>query len=351
MRFPFVTFRHTRRTFLAGVAAAAATRLPKMSSAQAAPSIAWERIGEDAAGPAPRWDHALVADAERGRLILFGGRDAAGAALGDTWIFDIESAVWTELSGEQPGARFGVAAAVDEGGGSVYLFGGQVGDTFFNDTWRYDLATDVWEAVDLGDGVAPSPRYGLGGVVDDAGRFIISHGFTFDGRFDDTWAFDPAGGGWADISPPADARPMQRCLHEQVWDAESGRMLLYAGCSSGFGPCPQGDAWTFDPVLGSWSEVTPATGPDARSNPAMTRSPAGSATLLVGGLTEAGYAGDAWVGTLTDGAFAWTAVQPGGEAPSPRASHDMAMLGDRVFLFGGTGDAGPLGDLWSATLA
>jgi len=341
----------SRRTLVAGGVAAVATRHPMTSFGQTAPSIAWERLVTEGTGPAPRWDHVLLADAERGRLILFGGRDAAGAVFGDTWVFDLEAASWTELPGSQPDPRFGAAAAADAAGGSAWLFGGQAGDTFFNDTWRYDLATAVWEPVNPGDGVAPTPRYGLGGVIDDASWFIVSHGFTFDGRFDDTWAFDLAVGGWSDISPPAGARPLKRCLHEQVWAAASGVMLLYAGCSSGFGPCPQGDTWTFDPALGAWTEVTPATSPEARSNPALTRSPDGAATLLVGGLTAAGYAADAWLGTLTEGTFAWTPVEPGGDAPSPRASHDLATLGDRVYLFGGNADSGPLGDLWSATLA
>ncbi|HYI25317.1 MAG TPA: kelch repeat-containing protein [Thermomicrobiales bacterium] len=342
----------SRRTFLSGiVVTGAVTRFPTRSSAQADSSIAWERVAAEGAGPTPRWDHILVADAAQRRLILFGGRDATGAALGDTWVFDIVTAEWNEIPGTQPPARFGVAASVDASGGGVYLFGGQQADIFYNDTWRYDFPLDAWQPIDPGDGVAPTPRYGLGGVVDDMGRFIISHGFTSAGRFDDTWAFDIAAGGWTDISPPEDARPMHRCLHEQVWDSESGRMLLYAGCSSGFGPCPQGDAWTFDPVLGIWSEVTPAAGPDARSNPALTQFPANSMTLLVGGLTAAGYAGDAWLGRLKDGMMEWASIQPTGQAPGPRASHDMAALGNQVFLFGGNSDAGALDDLWSATLS
>ena len=55
---------------------------------------------------------AAVADAARRRLILFGGRDADGVALGDTWAFDLDASTWSEISGEQPPARFGVAAAV-----------------------------------------------------------------------------------------------------------------------------------------------------------------------------------------------------------------------------------------------
>ena len=35
-----------------------------------------------------------------------------------------------------------------------------------------------------------------------------------------------------------------------------------------------------------------------------------------------------------------------GVAPEPRASHDAALLGGDVYLFGGSGADGPLADLW-----
>jgi hypothetical protein len=38
----------------------------------------------EAPGPAARWDHTLAADPATGSLLLFGGRDAAGAPLGDS---------------------------------------------------------------------------------------------------------------------------------------------------------------------------------------------------------------------------------------------------------------------------
>jgi hypothetical protein len=342
----------SRRTFIAAASMAAAGMLTQRAAAsQATPSLRWEPIAPATTGLAPRWDHVLGADEAHKRLILFGGRDAAGASLGDTWVFDIDTSSWTQIPVEGPAARFGMAAAVDAAGNGMYLFGGQSADVFYNDLWRYDLALDVWQPLDLGEDVAPSPRYGLGGVVDGPGRFIVSHGFTFEGRFDDTWVYDLFAGGWSDISPPEETRPLKRCLHEQVWDEPSGVMLLYGGCSSGFGPCPQGDAWTFDPTAGQWANVTPASGPEARSNPALATAPGGGGVLLVGGLGAGGYLGDAWRGTLADGVLTWSAIEMTEQAPSPRASHDMVSLGNRVYLFGGTGDAGAVGDLWSGSLA
>ncbi len=345
--------RLSRRTLLSASAAAIGSRAwgAGMHARQAAPTIVWEEITPGTGGPAPRWDHILVPDSAANRLILFGGRDGNGVSLGDTWVFDVVAGAWSQLPGEGPTARFGMAAVVDDDGGGIYLFGGQAGETFYNDLWRYDLALDVWQPLDLGAGLAPSPRYGLGGVSDRPGRFIVSHGFTFEGRFDDTWVFDQSDGGWTDVSPPAGARPLARCLHEQVWDASSGTMLLYGGCSSGVGPCPQGDAWSFDPAAGQWVELTPAASPEPRSNPALVAAPGGSAALLVGGLSAGGYVADGWLGTIADGALTWTALEFAGVAPSPRASHDMATLGDRAYLFGGTDDVGPMGDFWSATIA
>jgi N-acetylneuraminic acid mutarotase len=311
--------------------------------AQGAPPT-WTAI--DTAGPAARWDHTLAADEVTGRLILFGGRDAAGAPLGDTWLYDAAEQAWTVVEGPAPSPRFGQAVAVDAAQRALYLFGGQAdGATFFNDTWRFDLDALAWEELPTGD-VRPAPRYGTSAVLDGAGNLLISHGFTFEGRFDDTWSLDPAAGVWSDVSPPAETRPLKRCLHEAVWDAEQARMLLYGGCSSGFGPCPQGDLWAFDPASRTWMELTPAESPAPRSNPALIRDEASGEIWLIGGLTEAGYAADLWALDLGNPAPAWQAVTQADAVPSSRASHDAAVLDGAVYLFGGTSDAGPLADLW-----
>ena len=144
----------------------------------------WEPAGADE-GPAQRWDHSLAADEADESLILFGGRDGGGNAFADTWRFDADAATWRLIEGTGPPARFGQAVAVDHVARALYLFGGQVGSTFYDDTWRLDLETNVWEQLRTTAG--PAPRYGHSTILDGAGNLIISHGFTFDGRFDDTW--------------------------------------------------------------------------------------------------------------------------------------------------------------------
>lgn len=311
--------------------------------AQAAPPV-WTAI--DAAGPAARWDHTLSADETGGRLILIGGRDANGAPFGDTWVYTVAENAWSAVEGAAPSPRFGQAVAVDPANRALYLFGGQAdGATFFNDAWRLDLDALVWAEIPAGD-VRPAPRYGTSAVLVDDGRILISHGFTFEGRFDDTWALDPASGVWTDLSPAPETRPLKRCLHEAVWDDAAGRMLLYGGCSSGFGPCPQGDLWAFDPDTRAWSELTPAESPGARSNPALVRDDATGAAWLIDGLTAAGYAADLWALDLAGEPPLWRETAQGELVPEARASHDAAMLNGAVYLFGGSGASGPLADLW-----
>jgi hypothetical protein len=344
--------RLTRRTFTLAGALALATPLARRSLAPQsalAATPAWEQLAADAPGPVARFDHTLAADDTAKQLIVFGGRDANFAAFSDTWVFDLDARTWTQIEADGPAPRFGHAVAVDQESRRLYLFGGQNQDSFFNDTWQFDLESRRWEQLDAGDQTAPSPRYGLAGILDGSGGFIVSHGFTFEGRFDDTWSFSLGEASWSDVSPSDGVRPLKRCLHEQVWNASAKRMLLYGGCSSGFGPCPQGDLWSYDPSDRAWVELTPASGPAARSNPALVWDSRTERTYLVGGLTDGGYTADAWSGTLDADAFTWTALETS-DTPAARASHDTVISAGYLYLFGGTGDAGPFNDLWRLKL-
>jgi N-acetylneuraminic acid mutarotase len=311
-------------------------------TAQGSPT--WRVI--DAAGPIARWDHTMAADPQTERLILFGGRDAAGAPLGDTWVYAVAENAWMPVEGLAPAPRFGHAVAADPARRALYLFGGQAdGATFFNDAWRFDFDALTWSEIITSD-PRPAPRYGTSAVLDGAGHVIISHGFTFAGRFDDTWSLDPATGAWSDLSPVPETRPLKRCLHEAVWDAARNRMLLYGGCSSGFGPCPQGDLWAFDPATRIWTELILAESPAARSNPAVIRDETSGGIWLIDGLTEAGHVADLWSLDLSGSSPRWSEIAPDGPAPAPRASHDAAVLAGDVYLFGGNGPDGPLADFW-----
>ena len=313
----------------------------------------WQQLAADVSGPTARWDHTLAADDSGEQLVLFGGRTGDGAPLDDTWRFDLEKQEWVQLAGSGPSPRFGHSVALDQAARKIYLFGGQAdGSTFFNDAWMLDLATEEWSEINTGDSPRPQPRYGSSAVLTDNGQLIISHGFTDLGRFDDTWSLDIEEGRWTDVSPPSgELRPLPRCLHEAVWDASAKQMLLFGGCSSGYGPCPQGDLWAFDPAERTWAPIENDPAPSPRSNPAFVIDPERDRALLIAGLTADGYAADVWslaLGDATDGTWAQVTIE--GEGPSARGSLDAVISGDNLYLFGGIGDQGVLADLWQLNI-
>src|SRR3990172_8147023 len=210
----------------------------------------WKRL--DTANPPPaRFDYTLALDAASNKLVLFGGRDGS-KTLGDTWVFDLASNTWRGVKASpSPEARFGHSAAYDPKSKRVLIFAGQAGG-FFNDVWAFDTAKETWQKLET-KGTAPAQRYGSSAVVDTrTNQLIITHGFA-SGRFDDTFALDLATNTWSAIAPK-DAVPLKRCLHEAVYDAKADRMILFGGCSSGFGPCPQGDLWSLDVNGKGWDE-------------------------------------------------------------------------------------------------
>jgi uncharacterized protein (TIGR03437 family) len=173
---------------------------------------------------------------------------------------------------------------------------------------------------------------------------VVSHGFTNSGRFDDTWAFDYATNTWRDISP-AGPRPLRRCLHHAAYDAEHGQMYLYGGCSSGSGPCPQGDLWSFDLASNRWTERTPKTSPPPREHYGMAFDSSRGKLVVFGGNSN-GLLNDTWEYDPRNGI--WQPASVTGVSPNPRQRQEAVYAADRgtVFFFGGSTTAGLTNELW-----
>ena len=292
--------------------------------------------------PAPREriDAPAVYDPGTHSLYVFGGN--SNGLDNDLWAYSFDQAGWTELtpSGEVPAARLGHTMVFDPARRRLVVFGGQAGG-FFNDVWAYGLGANAWQRLD-GAGPRPNTRYGHGAVFDPPrDRMVISHGFTDQGRFDDTWAFDFQTNSWTEISPP-NRRPLRRCLHHAVHHPASDQMLLFGGCASGAGPCPLNDLWAFD--LGSHKWEQRASGPPARQwyGTALDRH---SGRMVVFGGAGDELLGDVWeydpVGDW------WTQLSPGGAMPSARSRHEGAFVdGLGVVFFGGQTESGKTNQLW-----
>jgi Galactose oxidase, central domain len=112
--------------------------------------------------------------------------------------------------------------------------------------------------------------------------------------------------------------------------------------------------WNFPPLVAcvllageaaasSWTQLTPAVKPAARSYLAMTYDQVSQKVILFGGFDGRGYLNDTW----TFDGTTWTQVTTP-TAPPPRANGQMAydLRTRKVILFGGYDGQSDLGDTW-----
>ncbi|KAJ3011011.1 hypothetical protein HKX48_007076 [Thoreauomyces humboldtii] len=105
----------------------------------------------------PARTSACLAPISATTVMLFGGRGAGGAVLGDVWIYDANADAWTEatlwFATGAPGARAGMSC--DWLGGLVWLYGGIGSDGgFLDDLWTLDASNWQWAQKGIGAGTS-----------------------------------------------------------------------------------------------------------------------------------------------------------------------------------------------------
>jgi len=279
-------------------------------------------------------------------MVVFGGQTNGGNRLNDIWAFDLTTNSWTDItpdSGSAPVIRITPASVYDSDNHQMLMFSGQSsGSTFLNDTWKFDLTTNTWTEF-MPPGPIPAIRYGVATCYDPIDKRQVNFaGFTFMGRFDDTWGFDPVADTYTNISPVAGS-PLERCLHVASYDSQKHRMIIYGGQNGG----PLGDIWAFDLAAETWTDLTPSTSPDPRWFSTLEYDPANNrVTMFSGNRSGLGKANDVWVFDLWTNE--WTELLPTGTLPTIRdgAASIYIASEDRMVIFGGR-EVGYLGDVWS----
>lgn len=202
--------------------------------------------------PPPRKGHAMAFDPARNRLVMFGGRDGAGANLfGDLWEFDGVAWLQRTFAPNAPGPRFLHAMTWDAGRNRVVVYGG----SSTTSVWSAGLA-DLWEW----NGTAWASRNAVGGpqvigaalahdpianelvrVGGHATQFIPVYPYSQQVVFTDTYSLAATGTQWqhrnATLSP--------RSIANVAFDPIRARLAL-AGGISGWPPNdPFGDPWPY----------------------------------------------------------------------------------------------------------
>jgi len=331
-------------------------------------------LGVEAPGNTPGARHTGTTwtDAD-GDLWLFGGygigASGAPAWLNDLWRFDRSSGRWTHMKGSTAtggAATYGVQGTLAAGNtpgarssatgffrdGNLWLFGGYNGTAYYNDLWRYEIATGNWAWMEGSNTPNVNGTYGTQGTPNAAN--------TPGSRRDATG-----------------------------WTANDGTLWLFGGLglpASGATAGDMSDLWRYNPTTGDWTwikgvDTLNATGvygtqgtPAPGNLPAARSAGSGWVTVdgdlwLVGGFKNS-YLGydDVWIYDIGTNQWTWKlgsqgllsqqgvygtkgtaapANKPGGRfTPST-----WVTLNGSLWIFGGGGadsfgNTGRLSDLW-----
>jgi cysteine-rich repeat protein len=258
----------------------------------------WEQP-TPAPAPAARAEHAMAYDADRDRTVLFGGVDGAGQLLDDTWEWD--GAAWRAAAAPGPAARTGHAMVYDAARRQLLLFGGTSGDVARSDLWAWDGAG--W--TELVPDVRPPARTSFAMAYDPArARVVVFGGLGATAALRDTWEWD--GVEWTDRTPRTAFAPAARSGHTLVYDAAQQRVVLFGGHSDTAG---LDDVWTWDGT--QWARLSPGTLPGVRQHHAMVSDPARRTLVMFGGEDLGGALGDLWLFSLGDPAVPREACSTG----------------------------------------
>ena len=250
--------------------------------------------------PVKRFSHSMVYDSSSDRVLLFGGYDKTDNIspfrIDDTWIYDLSTNTWTEKSpSTNPSPRDTHAMAYNSLSDRVILFGG-CGDNseLFGDTWVYDLFTNTW--TNMSPLMQPSPRYCHSMVYHSLADKVILFGGTTDysSGFGDTWVYDLSTNTWTSMNPSTS--PTARFQHSMVYDSKSDKVILFGGRNEEIRYKVLDDTWVYDLISNNWTQLSPTTSPNAMSGHRMVYEPVSDKVVLFGGHTPSGTTfRDTWI--------------------------------------------------------
>lgn len=118
--------------------------------------------------------------------MLFGGTDANGNILNDTWTWD--AVTWTQqFPPVSPPARARPGMAYDAATKTVVLFGGSA-NIPLGDTWAWNGLTRTW--TQLFPATSPSPRQAQVAYDSLSGTIVLFGGDGNGGFLNDTWTWN-----------------------------------------------------------------------------------------------------------------------------------------------------------------
>ena len=156
-------------------------------------SAGWRIVGDSSSGPPGRAHHAMVYDAARGRIVLFGGLGVDRSYMNDTWAWD--GTQWHRAAEGGPPIRARHRLAYDARRRVVVMYGGS-GERPAGRTSGFNVLSDIWEYDghawrSAGEAPGPGGRMGHAMTFDAAaGETLLFGGSDGAKILDDLWSWN-----------------------------------------------------------------------------------------------------------------------------------------------------------------
>ena len=234
-------------------------------------ALTWTQFRPTTALP-PRAGFATAYDPVSQKVVIFGGSDASGQQLNETWTFD--GTTWAQVqTSVAPGARSAVAMAYDRKTHKLVLFGGFLGFAFLNDTWLWDGATSTWTQAN--PTTVPKGATNPMLFTDPAnGRVDMFGGISDNWIVQNTWTWD--GKDWTQQNPTT--QPDVLYFTTGGFNPVLKEVVVFGGGSAGV---DQSGTWAWTGT--DWTQLTPAKSPARREQFGTLWDPTSRQFLIFGG--------------------------------------------------------------------
>jgi len=311
------------------------------------PVLKWRRMPEcDEFVGTRRSKHTVVA--YKDAIYVFGG-DNGKSMLNDLLRFDCKDKSWGRAftTGYPPAPRYHHSAVVHEG--SMFVFGGYTGDihsnsnlTNKNDLYEYKFATGQWVEwkFEAGKSRVPVARAAHGACVYDSKLWIFA-GYDGNSRLNDMWTLSlaPRSLQWEEVEQRGHGDSPPTCCNFPIAVARDS-MFVFSGQS---GAKTTNNLFQFHFRERTWTRIS--TEHVLRGTPSPPERRYGHTMVthdrhlyVFGGVAGQSMPNELHCFDLD--AQIWSIITPAQNScpPSGRLFHAAAVVGDAMFVFGGTVD-------------